>query len=63
MCRFSMRCTSRASSSLYRATIVSISRRSDRTRITGQFPFEMQVVDNSLNPDVKVTADLHPTNA
>jgi len=30
---------------------------------TGQFPFEMQVVDNSLNPDVKVTADLHPTNA
>ena len=30
---------------------------------TGQFPFEMQVVDNSLNPDVKVTADLQPTNA
>ena len=30
---------------------------------TGKFPFEMQVVDNSLNPDVKVTADLHPTNA
>jgi hypothetical protein len=30
---------------------------------TGQFPFEMQVVDNSLNPDVATTADLHPTNA
>jgi branched-chain amino acid transport system substrate-binding protein len=30
---------------------------------TGKFPFEMQVVDNSLNKDVKITADLHPTNA
>jgi branched-chain amino acid transport system substrate-binding protein len=30
---------------------------------TGQFPFEMQIVDNSLNPDVKITADLKPTNA
>jgi branched-chain amino acid transport system substrate-binding protein len=30
---------------------------------TGQYPFEMQVVDNSLNKDVNTTADLHPTNA
>jgi branched-chain amino acid transport system substrate-binding protein len=30
---------------------------------TGKFPFEMQVVDNSLNPSVKVQADLKPTNA
>jgi branched-chain amino acid transport system substrate-binding protein len=30
---------------------------------TGTFPFEMTVVDNSLNPNVKVQADLQPTNA
>jgi branched-chain amino acid transport system substrate-binding protein len=30
---------------------------------TGKFPFEMQVVDNSLNSNVKVQADLVPTNA
>jgi len=29
----------------------------------GQFPFEMMVVDNSLNPNVKVQANLEPTNA
>jgi branched-chain amino acid transport system substrate-binding protein len=30
---------------------------------TGKFPFEMQIVDNSLNKSVKVTANLEPTNA
>ena len=30
---------------------------------TGSYPFEMQVVDNSLNPSVKVEANLDPTNA
>jgi len=30
---------------------------------TGKYPFEMQVVDNSMNPNVKVQADLVPTNA
>ncbi len=30
---------------------------------TGQFPFEMTVVDNSLNPAVPVQANLAPTNA
>jgi len=30
---------------------------------TGTFPFEMTVVDNSLNPNVKVQANLEPTNA
>jgi branched-chain amino acid transport system substrate-binding protein len=30
---------------------------------TGKYPFEMQVVDNSLNPNVKVQTDLVPTNA
>jgi branched-chain amino acid transport system substrate-binding protein len=30
---------------------------------TGKFPFEMVVVDNSLNTAVKVEADLQPTNA
>ena len=30
---------------------------------TGKFPFEMRVVDNSLNPNVKVQATLEPTNA
>jgi branched-chain amino acid transport system substrate-binding protein len=30
---------------------------------SGKFPFEMQVVDNSLNPSVKVQASLEPTNA
>jgi branched-chain amino acid transport system substrate-binding protein len=30
---------------------------------TGKFPFEMTVVDNSLNPSVKVQANLEPTNA
>ncbi|HEX3907740.1 MAG TPA: ABC transporter substrate-binding protein [Mycobacteriales bacterium] len=30
---------------------------------TGQFPFELQVVDNSANKAVPVTADLEPTNA
>ena len=29
----------------------------------GKYPFTMQVVDNSLNKSVKVTADLEPTNA
>jgi branched-chain amino acid transport system substrate-binding protein len=28
----------------------------------GKFPFEMRVVDNTLNPHVKVSADLKPTN-
>jgi branched-chain amino acid transport system substrate-binding protein len=30
---------------------------------TGKFPFEMQVVDNSMNTNVKVQAKLEPTNA
>ena len=30
---------------------------------TGKYPFEMKVVDNSLNPNVKVQATLEPTNA
>jgi len=30
---------------------------------TGQFPFEMTVVDNSLNSAVPVQAPLEPTNA
>jgi branched-chain amino acid transport system substrate-binding protein len=30
---------------------------------TGKYPFEMMVVDNSLNPNVKVQAPLEPTNA
>jgi branched-chain amino acid transport system substrate-binding protein len=30
---------------------------------TGKFPFEMQIVDNSLNKSVRITADLQPTNA
>ena len=30
---------------------------------TGKYPFVMTVVDNSLNPTVKVQADLVPTNA
>jgi branched-chain amino acid transport system substrate-binding protein len=30
---------------------------------TGKYPFEMKVVDNSLNPKVKVQASLEPTNA
>ncbi|HKA96735.1 MAG TPA: ABC transporter substrate-binding protein [Streptosporangiaceae bacterium] len=29
---------------------------------SGKFPFEMRVVDNSLNPAVQVTADLQATN-
>ena len=29
---------------------------------SGKFPFEMRVVDNTLNPAVKVSADLKPTN-
>ncbi|HCU94733.1 MAG TPA: ABC transporter substrate-binding protein [Actinobacteria bacterium] len=29
---------------------------------TGKFPFEMKVVDNSLNPAVKIEAKLEPTN-
>ena len=32
-------------------------------KATGKFPFEMQIVDNSLNKSVKITADLEPTNA
>ncbi len=32
-------------------------------KATGKFPFEMQVVDNSLNPSVNVQAKLEPTNA
>src|SRR5215468_10273654 len=30
--------------------------------ISGKFPFEMRVVDNTLNPLVKVSAKLEPTN-
>jgi len=30
---------------------------------TGKYPFEMKVVDNSLNKAVKIQADLQPTNA
>jgi branched-chain amino acid transport system substrate-binding protein len=30
---------------------------------TGKFPFEMLVVDNNLNPAVKIQAKLEPTNA
>ena len=30
---------------------------------TGQYPFEMKVVDNSLNKNVKIQAQLEPTNA
>jgi branched-chain amino acid transport system substrate-binding protein len=30
---------------------------------TGTYPWVMEVVDNSLNPDVPVTASLEPTNA
>ena len=30
---------------------------------TGKYPFEMRVVDNSLNKAVKIEADLEPTNA
>jgi branched-chain amino acid transport system substrate-binding protein len=30
---------------------------------TGKFPFEMRVVDNSLNKAAKIEADLEPTNA
>jgi branched-chain amino acid transport system substrate-binding protein len=30
---------------------------------TGKYPFEMQVVDNSLNKNVKIQAKLEPTNA
>ena len=29
---------------------------------SGKYPFEMKVVDNTLNPAVPVTADLQPTN-
>jgi branched-chain amino acid transport system substrate-binding protein len=29
---------------------------------TGKYPFEMKVVDNSLNKDVPIEADLQPTN-
>jgi branched-chain amino acid transport system substrate-binding protein len=29
----------------------------------GQYPFEMRVVDNTLNPGVKIQAKLEPTNA
>jgi hypothetical protein len=29
----------------------------------GKYPFEMRVVDNSLNKAVKVEASLEPTNA
>jgi branched-chain amino acid transport system substrate-binding protein len=32
-------------------------------KTTGKFPFEMQVVDNSLNKNVKIQAKLEPTNA
>jgi len=28
----------------------------------GKFPFEMEVVDNTLNPRVKTSAHLQPTN-
>ncbi len=30
---------------------------------TGKYPFEMMVVDNSMNPNVKIQAKLEPTNA
>jgi branched-chain amino acid transport system substrate-binding protein len=30
---------------------------------TGSFPYEMQIVDNSANKDVKLTGKLEPTNA
>jgi branched-chain amino acid transport system substrate-binding protein len=30
---------------------------------SGQYPFEMKVVDNTLNPSVKIGAKLEPTNA
>jgi branched-chain amino acid transport system substrate-binding protein len=30
---------------------------------TGKFPYDLQIVDNSANPAVKVTGDLLPTNA
>jgi len=30
---------------------------------TGKYPFEMKVVDNSLNKAVKIGANLEPTNA
>ena len=29
----------------------------------GKYPWVMEVVDNSLNPDVPITAKLEPTNA
>ncbi len=32
-------------------------------KATGKFPFEMKVVDNSLNKNVKIQAPLEPTNA
>jgi branched-chain amino acid transport system substrate-binding protein len=32
-------------------------------RASGKYPFEMQVVDNSLNPNVQIQAKLEPTNA
>jgi branched-chain amino acid transport system substrate-binding protein len=32
-------------------------------KAAGKFPFEMQVVDNSLNKNVKIQAKLEPTNA
>jgi branched-chain amino acid transport system substrate-binding protein len=32
-------------------------------KATGKFPFEMQVVDNSMNKNVKIQAKLEPTNA
>ena len=32
-------------------------------KATGKFPFEMKVVDNSLNKNVKIQAQLEPTNA
>jgi branched-chain amino acid transport system substrate-binding protein len=32
-------------------------------KATGKYPFEMQVVDNSLNSAVKIQANLEPTNA
>jgi len=32
-------------------------------KATGKYPFEMQVVDNSLNPNVKIQANLEPTYA
>jgi len=30
---------------------------------TGKYPFEMKVVDNSLNKAVKIQAELEPANA